>query len=574
MSTVRTGGRILVDQLVVHGAELVFCVPGESYLAALDALYDTPQIRLIAGRMEASSANMACAHGQLTGRPGLFFASRGPGAAQASVAVHTARQGSIPLIMFVGHVPRAHRDREAFQEVDIDAMFAPLAKWTATIDDPARIPEYVSRAYRVATAGRPGPVVLSLPEDVLTETADVSDAGPLEPAPSPSPTPAALRRIHELLTRAERPLVVVGGGGWSARAASDAVALCESWGAPLATAFRCQDYVDNGSPVYCGTLGLGIDPRLAARVRESDLLLVIGARLDEPTTGSYSLIEAPNPRQPLIHVHADPDELGRVFAPTLGICAGSAEFVAAAQALDPPDAARCAAWTASAAADARAFRTPSEAVDGVDLARAVSGLCDALGPEAIITNGAGNYTLWVHRYWRFHRFGGQLAPVSGSMGYGLPAAIAAKLADPERPVVSFNGDGCFMMGSQELATAVQHRANVVFVVIDNASYGTIRMHQERRYPGRPVGTALSNPDFVAFARSFGLAACSVSDADGLVAAVVDGVSAGRPSLVHVPLSPERLTPPRDADQPAGATNSVPTSRPSSPSAWTASRTPG
>ena len=543
MSAARTGGRILVDQLVVHGAELVFCVPGESYLAALDALYDAPSIRLIAGRMEASSANMACAHGQLTGRPGIFFASRGPGAAQASVAVHTAKQGSIPLIMFVGQVPRAHRDREAFQEVDIDAMFAPLAKWTATIDDPARIPEYVSRAYRVATAGRPGPVVLSLPEDMLTQTADVPDAARAEVAP-PAPAASALTRVHDLLTRAERPLVVVGGGGWSERAATDTVALCESWGVPLTTAFRCQDYVDNGSPVYSGTLGLGIDPRLSARVRESDLLLVIGARLDEPTTGSYSMIEAPRPQQALIHVHADPGELGRVFEPTLGICAGSAEFVAAAAAFDAPDGERFADWTAGAAADARAFRTPGEAVDGVDLARAVSGLCDALGPEAIVTNGAGNYTLWLHRFWRFGRFGAQLAPVSGSMGYGLPAAIAAKLAEPGRPVVSFNGDGCFMMGCQELATAVRHRANAVFVVIDNASYGTIRMHQERRYPGRPVGTELSNPDFVAFARSFGLSACSVTDADGLIAAVKDGISADHPSLVHVPLSPERLTPPR------------------------------
>jgi acetolactate synthase-1/2/3 large subunit len=544
MSSGRTGGQVLIDQLVVHGAELVFCVPGESYLAALDALHDTPQIRLIAGRMEASCANMACAHGQLTGRPGIFFASRGPGAAQASVAVHTARQGSIPLIMFVGQIPRAYRDREAFQEVDIDAMFAPLAKWTATIDDPARIPEYVSRAYRVAAAGRPGPVVLSLPEDVLTATADVPDAARAQ-VTRPTPTADAVARVRELVAGAERPLVVVGGGGWSERTATDTVALCESWGVPLTTAFRCQDYVDNDSAVYSGTLGLAIDPRLAARVRASDLLLVIGARLDEPTTDGYSTIRAPHPRQALIHVHADPEELGRVFEPVLGICAGSAEFVAAARELPTLDRARLVDWTAAAAADARTFRTPGEAVDGVDLARAISGLCDALGPEAIITNGAGNYTLWVHRYWRFRRFGAQLAPVSGAMGYGLPAAIAAKLAHPGRAVVSFNGDGCFMMGSQELATAVRHRANVVFVVVDNSSYGTIRMHQERRYPGRPVGTNLVNPDFGAFAESFGLSARSVTDADELIAAVTEGVAADHPSLVHVPLSPERLTPPQD-----------------------------
>ena len=356
MSTARTGGRLLIDQLVAHGTELVFCVPGESYLAALDALHDTPQIRLIAGRMEASSANMACAHGQLTGRPGIFFASRGPGAAQASVAVHTARQGSVPMIMFVGQVPRAHRDREAFQEVDIDAMFAPLAKWTATVEDPARIPEYVSRAYRVATSGRPGPVVLSLPEDVLTESADVPDAARTAQAPAPTAAPS-----RACGSSSQPP---------SDRWSSSAVAAGPS--APPPTRSRCA------SPGACRWR-----PRFAARttsttarrctaarsawgsihgskrrVRESDLLLVIGARLDEPTTGGYEMIEAPRPRQALIHVHADPDELGRVFEPTLGICAGSAEFVAAARALDPPDGARFADWTAAAAADARAFRTP------------------------------------------------------------------------------------------------------------------------------------------------------------------------------------------------------------------------
>lgn len=554
MSNVRAGGRILIDQLVVHGTEMVFCVPGESYLAALDALHDTPQLRLIVGRMEASAANMACAHGQLTGQPGVFFATRGPGATQASVAVHTARQGSIPLIVLVGQVPRGHRDREAFQEVDLDAMFAPLAKWTATIDDPGRIPEYLSRAFRVATAGRPGPVVLSLPEDMLTESADVADAAPHQVV-QPTPTAGVVARVRDMVARAQRPMVVVGGGGWSHRAATDVAALCETWGVPLTTAFRCQDYVDNDSPVYCGTLGLGIDPRLAARVRESDLLLVIGARLDEPTTGGYSLVQAPRPRQALIHVHAEAEELGHVFEPTLGINAGSAEFVAAARALEPPShPGRWSDWLAAAVADLAAFRTPSEPVEGVDLARAVAGLCDALAPDTIVTNGAGNYTLWVHRFWRFRQFGTQLAPVSGAMGYGLPAGIAAKLAQPDRPVVSFSGDGCFMMCCQELATAVRHDANVVFIVIDNASYGTIRMHQERRYPGREVGTKLVNPDFVAFAHSFGLQASSVSDADELVAAVQAGVAADRPSLVHVPLSPDLLTPPRAGDVAAATRN--------------------
>jgi acetolactate synthase I/II/III large subunit len=545
----RTGGRILVDQLAVHGTDLVFCVPGESYLAALDALYDTPQLRLIVGRMEASTANMACAYGQLTGSPGVCFVTRGPGAAQAAVAVHTAQQGSVPLILLVGQVPRGHRGREAFQELDVDAVFAPLAKWAATIDDPARIPESVSRAFRVATAGRPGPVVLALPEDMLTETADVADVAPYEIV-RPSAPPAAVTGARDLVAGADRPLVIVGGGGWSQGAADDVTALCESWGVPVATAFRCQDYVDNGSAVYAGMLGLGMDPRLARRARDADLLLVIGARLDEPTTGSYSVIEAPRPHQALIHVHADPEELGRVFEPVLGINADSAAFAAAARALDAPDPSRWTAWTAGAAADADAFRTPpgpGSGQDGIDLARAVAGLRDELPADTIVANGAGNYTLWVHRYWRPGGFGTQLAPVSGAMGYGVPAAIAAKLARPDRPVVSVSGDGCFLMAGQELATAVRHHANVVFVVIDNSSYGTIRMHQERRYPGRPVGTDLVNPDFVAFARAFGINGQSVADAPELIAAVRDGLAADEPSLVHVPISPEMLTPLREAE---------------------------
>ena len=547
MSKPRSGGRILIDQLVIHGTERVFCVPGESYLAALDAIYDTSRLRLIVCRMEAGAANMACAHGQLTGTPGVCFVTRGPGAAHAAVGVHTAQQGSVPMVLLVGQVPRPHRGREAFQEVDIETMFAPLAKWTATVDEPGRIPEYLSRAFHVATAGRPGPVVLALPEDMLAQTADVPDVAPHQIV-RPAPAQDAVSRARDMVAGADRPMVVVGGGGWSERAAADVAALCESWGVPVANAFRCQDYVDNRSPAYCGTLGLGMDPRLARRVQQADLLLAIGARLDEPTTGGYSLIEAPCPGQALIHVHADPEELGRVFQPALAINAGSPEFAAAARGLDPPDSGRWRAWSAAASEDLAAFGTPaapSAGGEGVDLARAVAGLCRSLPPETIVTNGAGNYTLWVHRYWRHVRFGSQLAPVSGAMGYGVPAAIAAKLAHPDRPVLSFNGDGCFLMCGQELATAVRHRAGAVFVVIDNGSYGTIRMHQERRYPSRAVGTDLANPDFVAYARSFGLDAAAVSDADELIAAVQAGLAADRPSLIHVPVSPEILTPPRE-----------------------------
>ncbi len=533
---------MLVDQLLVHGGERVFCVPGESYLAALDAFRDVPELGLIVCRMEAGAANMACAHGQLTGSPGICFVTRGPGAAHASVGVHTARQGSVPMILLVGQVPRGHRGREAFQEVDIETMFAPLAKWVATVDAPGRIPELVGRAFHVATAGRPGPVVLALPEDVLTETIDVADAAPMSRV-RPSPPAAAVSRLRDMVAGAERPLIIVGGGGWSEPTAADVLAVSESWGVPVLTAFRCQDYVDNRSPAYGGALGLGMDPRLGDRVREADLLLVIGARLDEPTTGGYTMIEAPRPRQALIHVHADATELGRVFAPTLAITSGSGELAAAARALPAPDRERWTEWSAGAAEDLARFRRPPPRRDGVDLAHAIAGLSATLPPDTIVTNGAGNYTLWCHRYWRFARFGTQLGPVSGAMGYGVPAAVAAKLAHPGRPVLSFNGDGCFLMCGQELATAVRHGANAVFVVIDNGSYGTIRMHQERHYPGRPSGTDLVNPDFAAFARSFGLDAHSVADTDELVAAVSAGLRGERPALVHVRVSPEVLTPP-------------------------------
>jgi acetolactate synthase I/II/III large subunit len=555
-----TGGRILVDQLLGHGVPRVFGVPGESYLAVLDALHDTPQLPFVVCRMEAGAANMACAHGQLTGSPGVCIVTRGPGAAHAAVGVHTARQGSVPMILLVGQVPRGHRGREAFQEVDIDAMFAPLSKWTATIDEPARIPEYLGRAMRVATAGRPGPVVLALPEDMLEQETDIGDIGDgasgdsvPEPVTRPAPAPTAVARARDLVAGAQRPLMIVGGGGWSTLAAENALALAQSWGLPVATAFRCQDYVDNRADAYAGALGLGVDPRLARRVTDADLLLVIGARLDEPTTGGYGVITPPRPRQALIHVLPDHEELGAVFEPALGIVAGSAEFAAAALALEAPDPTRWAAWTEAAAEDVRAFKRPgvgAPTAQGVDLTAGVAELCAAASPETIVTNGAGNYTLWAHRYWTFDRFGSQLGPVSGAMGYGVPAGIAAKLAHPDRPVLSFNGDGCFLMCGQELATAVRHRAGVVFVVIDNGSYGTIRMHQERRHPGRPVATDLVNPDFVAYARSFGVEASSVADTGTFVEAVRAGLAADRPALVHVPISPELLTPPRADSSPS------------------------
>jgi acetolactate synthase-1/2/3 large subunit len=557
MSYPRSGGRILVDQLAAHGTELVFCVPGESYLAALDALFETPQIRLIVCRMEAGASNMACAYGQLTGRPGVCFVTRGPGAAHAMVGVHTARQGSVPMVLLVGQVPRAHQGREAFQEVDIPAVFGPIAKWAATVEDARRIPEYLSRAFHVALAGRPGPVVLALPEDVLADTVDVGDGAPHQVI-RPTAPPAMVTRVRDIIARSERPLALVGGGGWDARTAADVTALCERWNLPVATAFRRQDYVDNRSPVFCGTLGLGMDPRLAARAHDADVLLAIGARLDEPTTGGYQVIQAPRPRQALIHVHADPDELGRVFEPVLGLNAGSGEFAGSALTLDAPDSRRWASWTEAAAGLGRAVSSPAPVDGTLDLAQAISDMCDRLPPDTIVTNGAGNYTLWCHRFWRFRQYGTQVAPVSGAMGFGVPAGIAAKLARPDSPVLSFNGDGCFLMCGQELATAVRHDAAVVFVVIDNRQYGTIRMHQERHYPGRAYGTELVNPDFVALAHSFGVEAGSVAQTEELVESVRSMIDAGRPGLIHVPLPAEMLTPPRPAAaQALGARTSDP-----------------
>jgi acetolactate synthase-1/2/3 large subunit len=557
MSYPRHGGRILVDQLAAHGTELVFCVPGESYLAALDALFETPQVRLIVCRMEAGASNMACAYGQLTGRPGVCFVTRGPGAAHAMAGVHTARQGSAPMILLIGQVPRGHQGREAFQEIDVPAVFGPMAKWAASIDDPRRIPEYLSRAFHVALAGRPGPVVLGLPEDVLADTVDVGDAAPHQVI-RPTPPPAMVTRARDIIARAERPLAIVGGGGWDSRTAADVTALCESWQLPVVSAFRRQDYVDNRSPVFCGTLGLGMDPRLAARVHEADVLLTIGARLDEPTSGGYQAIQAPRPRQALIHVHADPDEIGRVFEPVLGLNAGSGEFAASALTLDPPDSARWSAWTAAAAELGRAISAPAPVDGPLDLGQALTELCERLPPDTIITNGAGNYTLWCHRFWRFEQYGTQLAPVSGAMGFGVPAGIAAKLARPDSPVLSFNGDGCFLMCGQELATAARHDVAVVFMVIDNGQYGTIRMHQERHYPGRAYGIELTNPDFVALARAFGIEARSVARTEELVDATQAMVDAGRPGLIHVPLPADMLTPPRlTAAHALGARNGDP-----------------
>jgi acetolactate synthase-1/2/3 large subunit len=536
----RTGAQILVDQLLLNGVDTAFCVPGESYIAVLDAIHDAP-IRLLSCRHEAGAANMAEAFGKLTGRPGICLVTRGPGATHASVGVHTAYQDSTPMILLVGQVPRQMIGREAFQELDYPAVFGGLAKWAAQVDRAERVPELLARAFAVATEGRPGPVVLALPEDVLVEESNVPDAAPVHPV-RPTPDAGRLERLRELLAGSERPLAIVGEGGWSATAASDILAFAEASELPVAASFRCQDYVDNRSRVYAGHLTIGPDPKLARRVRDADLVLAVGGRLGEITTSGYTLLEVPKPRQTLVHVHPDPDELGRVYEPELGIVSGLPEFAAAARRLAPTDPSGRLDWTREARDDYLANLRHTPVSDGVDLGDVMAQLRERLPGDAIFTCGAGNFTVWAHRFYEFSQYGTQLAPRSGAMGYGVPAALAAKVVHPDRVVVCLAGDGDFMMASQELATAVQHELPVVVLVANNGMFGTIRMHQERHYPGRVSGTDLVNPDFAAYARAFGAFGELVERTDDFPEALERALRADRPAVVELRVDPEQITP--------------------------------
>jgi acetolactate synthase-1/2/3 large subunit len=538
----RSGGRILVDQLRLHGADRIFAVPGESYLAALDALHDVPELELVVCRMEAGAANMAEADGKLTGRPGICFVTRGPGATHASVGVHTALQDSTPMLLLVGQVARAHRRREAFQEVDFEAMFAPLAKWACEIDDPRRIPEVVARAFAVATSGRPGPVVLSLPEDMLVEQADVDDvAGATWPYQA-DVREEELALVRELLAASERPLVLLGGGVWSEEAGRDLVAWAEANEVPICTSFRRQSYVDNRSRVYCGYAGIAIDRKLAQRIRDCDFLLVLGARLGEATTSGYTLLAAPETGKQLVHVYPEAAELGRVYQPELGVLASPTAFAAALRSLEPLDGSRWREWAESARADYLAQLEHAPAAGPLDLGAVIDTLRGRLSADAILTNGAGSFSIWAHRFYVFSRHGTQLAPTSGAMGYGVPAAIAAKLRHPDREVVCVAGDGDFLMTGQELATAVQCRAAVVVLVFNNSMYGTIRMHQERAYPGRVVGTALVNPDFAAYARAFGAHGEVVQRTEEFAPAFERALASGKPALLELRADADAIAP--------------------------------
>jgi len=540
----RLAGHAIADQLVAQGVPVAFGVPGESYLTVLDGFWRRrDRIRFVTARHEATASHMAEAWGKLTGRPGVCFATRGPGGLQAAIGVHTAFQDSTPMLLLLGQVRRDHQGREAFQEIDVPAVFGSLAKWAAQIDTADDAPAMIGRAFDVALAGRPGPVVLALPEDLQRDLTDAPDAPYADPPP-PLPEPADLDRLHAWLTDAQRPLVVLGGSRWDQRGADTLAAWAEASGVPVATQFRRQDHIDNEAAAYVGDLGLGCNPTLAARVAESDLIVLLGGRFGEvPSDGYTRLDPAGSGDGRLVHVHADPDELGRVWRPDLALCADARQVVAGLVARGALDRSPRRVWATALRADYLAWSEPvPRTLTGVDLARVVAHLRDVVPDDAVITNGAGNYTVWLHRHLRHRRVGTQLAPTSGAMGYGIPAAIAAALHDPARVVIAVAGDGCFQMSGHELATAVQERLRMVVLVADNAMLGTIRMHQERDYPGHVEGTELVNPDVAALAAAYGCHAERVEQDAAFPAALARALAADGPALIHLICDPQAITP--------------------------------
>ena len=538
--TTRTGGQILVEQLRVQGCDRIFTVPGESFLAVLDALHDAPEIETIVCRQEGGVSYMADADGKMTGRPGVAFVTRGPGATNASAGVHVAFQDSTPMILFVGDLDRADRDREGFQEIDMAAFFGPVSKWAARIDDARRIPEYVARAFRVATAGRPGPVVLAIPEDMLRDEVEAIDRPKIAPIAQP-PCAGAMEAMFGLLKDATNPVAIIGGAGWDRDAAHHFATFAYRYGIPTAAAFRRQDAISNDCGVYAGQLGYGPNPRLQQRIRESDLLLVAGARLGEATTDGYKLVNPDHPDQLLVHIHPDPNELGRVFKADLPICADMGEFAEMAADWADPDLVRFSAGD-EAHKEWLEWSEPAPR-DGValDLGPCVKAMRDALPANTIICNGAGNFSGWWHRYWHYGPMPTQLAPTSGTMGYGLPASVAAALRFKDRPVVCVAGDGDFLMNGQELATAAQYGADLLVILVDNGAYGTIRMHQERDYPERVSATALANPDFVKLAEAYGGWAERVESTEAFAPALARSLERGGIRLLHCVTDVEVIT---------------------------------
>jgi len=544
--SLRTGAEVLVDCLAAQDVERVFCVPGESYLAVLDALHGH-RIESVVCRQEGGAAMMAEADGKMTGRPGICFVTRGPGATNASAGVHIGYQDSTPMILFVGQIARDMRDREAFQEIDYRRMFGQMAKWVAEIDSADRVAEYVQRAFHTAMNGRPGPVVLALPEDMLVDRTRAVDL-PNIVRTETAPTADQLARLGDLLAAAERPMLLTGRAAWTGRATTGAVDFAETFALPMAATFRAQDTLPNDHLHYAGDVGIGINPALKARVGEADLLIVVGARLGEITTGGYSLLSPPLPTQKLVHVHPGAEELGRVYAPALAINASPAAFFDAANEVLRRMEGKLMPRVREARREYEAWQQPKPIPGAVQMGEIMEAFRAAMPADAIICNGAGNYATWIHRFHCFRHWGTQLAPTSGSMGYGVPASVAAKLRYPHRKVIAFAGDGCFLMTGQELATAVRHDAAVVFVVVDNAMYGTIRMHQEREYPGRESATSLKNPDFAALARAYGAQAWTVRETAEFMPALEEAMACGKPALIHVLIDPEAITPAQSLSQ--------------------------
>ncbi len=540
----RSGGQVLVDALLSHGVTTTFCVPGESFLSVIDALYEVrDEIKLIVARQEGGVAHMAEAYGKLTGEPGVCFVTRGPGATNAAIGIHTARQDSTPLIVFVGHIARDTTSREAWQEIDYRQMYGHIAKWVDQIDDARRIPEYISRAFHIATSGRPGPVVLALPEDMQLDMVTVPQTPRYQRVPY-HPAPQSIAKLQGMLAETKRPLVMVGGGAWTRAAGESMARFAENYDLPVICGFRRQDLYDNCDPHYAGEAGLGMDPRVAERIKAADLIIAVGPRIGETSTHGYTLLQVPKPVQRLVHVHLDPDELGHVYHADLPIHAGMEEFAKVVAALPKPASVPWHDWTVSARQDYldNLKHTPMPPENGVDMGEVMQYLRTTLPADSIITNGAGNYTIWVQRFYQYRGVRTQLAPTSGTMGYGVPAAIAAKLVHPDRTVVCFAGDGCFLMNGQELATAVQYGINIIIVVVNNGMYGSIRMHQEKQYPERVHASSLNNPDFAALARAYGASGVLVERTEDFAAAFEAARQAGKPALIEVRTDPELVTP--------------------------------
>ena len=541
MSTLRHGGRIVADQLVIQGCKAAFCVPGESFLALLDGLHDTPSIRTVVCRQEGGASMMAEAYGKLTGEPGVCMVTRGPGATNAASGVHIAYQDSTPMILLIGQVGRDMMDREAFQEIDYRRMYGQMAKWVAQVDDTERLPEYISRAYHVAQSGRPGPVVLALPEDMLSGTADVPDTLPARPA-KPKAAGDEVSSFKTMLEASERPMMIVGGGGWDTQTTTDIERFSEANNIPILASFRCQDYIDNRHPNYCGQAGIGLNPKIAERFRTADLLIAVGARLGEITSSGYELFDIPNMAMKFVHVHPGADEIGHVYRPDLAINATSPSFAAAIAELQLAGAEQWKSWTQGAAGEYREGNVPKPSPGEFQMEHAVATVRAKLRDEDIVTNGAGNYAVWLNRHFEYRRYRTQLAPTSGSMGYGLPAAISAGILHPEVRTVCFAGDGCFMMTGQELATAMAEQLDIIIIVPNNGMYGTIRMHQERRYTERVHGTSLVNPNFAKLAESYGAHGVQVTTNEAFDAAFEDALTRKGPVLIEALMSTDALSP--------------------------------